>query len=180
MCGCGAYDALALPQGLTGGNGHDARHEYLLLPKCAGARLAGTHCHHLLTGAPRSGGEEFTLYVEMACNGMFGVGNGGMIQPPDPDRRFALAAAELAGGPPTVQRKLSACPASRTHCDCSVGSRSVGAVLGPARHLRAGQAAGRRQVRRCAARGCVELPDRGRVTYRVVRAARSHTARCGA
>lgn len=37
------------------------------------------------------------VYVEVACNGMFGVGGGGMIQPPDPHRSFSLAVAELAG-----------------------------------------------------------------------------------
>nr|XP_033776797.1 alpha-mannosidase 2C1 [Geotrypetes seraphini] len=36
-----------------------------------------------------------TLYVEMACNGLFGSGNNCMIAPPDPDRKFVLQRAEL-------------------------------------------------------------------------------------
>uniref|UniRef100_A0A8C3JWG3 alpha-mannosidase n=1 Tax=Calidris pygmaea TaxID=425635 RepID=A0A8C3JWG3_9CHAR len=36
-----------------------------------------------------------TLYVELACNGLFGAGKGSMIAPPDPDRRFTLTKAEL-------------------------------------------------------------------------------------
>uniref|UniRef100_A0A8C8EAX0 alpha-mannosidase n=1 Tax=Otus sunia TaxID=257818 RepID=A0A8C8EAX0_9STRI len=40
---------------------------------------------------PRS----LTLYVELACNGLFGAGKGSMIAPPDPDRRFTLSKAEL-------------------------------------------------------------------------------------
>lgn len=41
-------------------------------------------------------GREHTFYVEMACNGMFGVGkNGDDIQPPDMDRYFKLKQAEV-------------------------------------------------------------------------------------
>nr|XP_034968274.1 alpha-mannosidase 2C1 [Zootoca vivipara] len=36
-----------------------------------------------------------TLYVEVACNGLFGAGKGSMIAPPDPDKRFSLQKAEL-------------------------------------------------------------------------------------
>ncbi|KGL94651.1 Alpha-mannosidase 2C1, partial [Charadrius vociferus] len=36
-----------------------------------------------------------TLYVELACNGLFGAGKGSMIAPPDPERRFTLSKAEL-------------------------------------------------------------------------------------
>ncbi|KAM6351086.1 alpha-mannosidase 2C1 isoform 1-T1 [Alca torda] len=36
-----------------------------------------------------------TLYVELACNSLFGAGKGSMIAPPDPDRRFTLSKAEL-------------------------------------------------------------------------------------
>lgn len=36
-----------------------------------------------------------TLFVELACNGLFGAGKGSMISPPDPDRRFTLSKAEL-------------------------------------------------------------------------------------
>ncbi len=37
-----------------------------------------------------------TLYVEMAANGMFGVGKDGLINPPDPDRNFTLSMVEVA------------------------------------------------------------------------------------
>ncbi|XP_062998541.1 alpha-mannosidase 2C1 isoform X2 [Elgaria multicarinata webbii] len=36
-----------------------------------------------------------TLYVEVACNGLFGAGKGCMIAPPDLDKRFSLHKAEL-------------------------------------------------------------------------------------
>ncbi|XP_069758353.1 alpha-mannosidase 2C1 [Narcine bancroftii] len=35
------------------------------------------------------------LYVELACNGLFGAGQGSMIAPPDPQRKFTLHKAEL-------------------------------------------------------------------------------------
>ncbi|KAF7122120.1 hypothetical protein CNMCM5793_000076 [Aspergillus hiratsukae] len=40
-------------------------------------------------------GEEHTFYLEMACNGMFGLGKGARNQPPDPDRYFTLEKAEI-------------------------------------------------------------------------------------
>ncbi|KAL5402597.1 hypothetical protein PMIN03_010540 [Paraphaeosphaeria minitans] len=40
-------------------------------------------------------GNEHTFYVEVACNGMFGNGNGGSIQPPDPNRSFRLHVVEI-------------------------------------------------------------------------------------
>lgn len=36
-----------------------------------------------------------TLYVEMACNGLFGAGHGSMIAAPDPNRTFSVQKAEL-------------------------------------------------------------------------------------
>ncbi|KAL1928348.1 hypothetical protein VTP01DRAFT_2704 [Rhizomucor pusillus] len=63
-------------QGLTGGAGSDARHEYILT----------TNAH---------GGEIIQFYIEMACNGMFGAGNG-LIGPPDPNRFFNLNELDLA------------------------------------------------------------------------------------
>ncbi|KAG9341240.1 hypothetical protein JZ751_019681 [Albula glossodonta] len=36
-----------------------------------------------------------TLYVELACNGLFGAGQGSMIAAPDPERKFTLQKAEL-------------------------------------------------------------------------------------
>lgn len=40
-------------------------------------------------------GKWHTFYVEVACNGMFGNGNGGSIQPPDPNRSFQLHIVEI-------------------------------------------------------------------------------------
>jgi len=37
----------------------------------------------------------FTVQVEMACNGMFGAGDNGMIAPPDMERQFTLACCEI-------------------------------------------------------------------------------------
>lgn len=40
-------------------------------------------------------GKTHTFYVEMACNGMFGNANGDSIQPPNPNRYFQLAKADI-------------------------------------------------------------------------------------
>lgn len=50
--------------------GNDARHEYVLTTRARG-------------------GDPIQFYIEMACNGMFGAGNG-LIGPPDPNRFFNL------------------------------------------------------------------------------------------
>ncbi|KAF9086810.1 Glycoside hydrolase, 38 vacuolar alpha mannosidase [Mortierella sp. GBA35] len=63
-------------QGLTGDKGNDRRVEYTLLKKA-------------------KGGEVLDLWVEMACNGMFGTGMNGLINPPDENRTFKLAQVEL-------------------------------------------------------------------------------------
>ncbi|ORZ07655.1 galactose mutarotase-like domain-containing protein [Absidia repens] len=63
-------------QGLTGGAGSDARYDYILTP-------------HAL------GDDVIQFYIEMACNGMFGAGNG-LIGPPDPNRFFNLNELDLA------------------------------------------------------------------------------------
>lgn len=42
-----------------------------------------------------SDGEEHTFYIEMACNGMFGNGNGSANAPPDENRYFRLNKADL-------------------------------------------------------------------------------------
>lgn len=36
------------------------------------------------------------IHIEMACNGLFGAGDNGMIERPDPNRYFTLAQAEIA------------------------------------------------------------------------------------
>jgi len=64
-------------KGITGGYGGDRRVEYIIPPE---AREEGTH--------------EFV--IESSCNGMFGVPwNGDTIQPPDMNRYFSLASADL-------------------------------------------------------------------------------------
>ncbi|KAI8065635.1 glycosyl hydrolases family 38 N-terminal domain-containing protein [Gongronella butleri] len=71
------WDMDGLPlQGLTGGSGSDARHEYILTTQA-------------------QGGETIQFYIEMACNGMFGAGNG-LIGPPDPNRFFNLNELDIA------------------------------------------------------------------------------------
>lgn len=42
------------------------------------------------------GGEVIQLYIEMACNGMFGAASTGLISPPDPNRFFNLNEVDLA------------------------------------------------------------------------------------
>ncbi|KAG0332262.1 Glycoside hydrolase, 38 vacuolar alpha mannosidase [Podila humilis] len=64
-------------QGLTGGRGDDRRVEYTLARKA-------------------KGGEMIELYIEMACNGMFGVGKDDNINPPDENRTFTLTQVEIA------------------------------------------------------------------------------------
>lgn len=63
-------------QAFTGGGGSDRREFYSFAET-----TQRTHCQY--------------FYVEMACNGMFGNGKDGMIQPPDPQRVFTLAAVEI-------------------------------------------------------------------------------------
>jgi alpha-mannosidase len=63
-------------QGLTGGDSQK-RYDFILTESS-------------------KGGEQFLLYVEAAANGMFGAGNGGMINPPNPDLTFVLSLAEVA------------------------------------------------------------------------------------
>lgn len=64
-------------QGITGGFGGDRRVEYIITPE---ARKKGQH--------------EFV--IESSCNGMFGIPwNGDTIQPPDMNRFFQLASADL-------------------------------------------------------------------------------------
>eukprot|EP00002_Diphylleia_rotans_P021275 TRINITY_DN4145_c0_g2_i1.p1 TRINITY_DN4145_c0_g2~~TRINITY_DN4145_c0_g2_i1.p1 ORF type:complete len:1050 (-),score=183.94 TRINITY_DN4145_c0_g2_i1:75-3224(-) len=64
-------------QGLSGGDRHDKRLYY---------RLA----------APARGGERTTLMIEVACNGLFGVGKGGDIFPPDEHKTFSISKIEIA------------------------------------------------------------------------------------
>ena len=71
------YHILTPSIGITGGYGGDRRVEYIIPQE---AREEGTH--------------EFV--IESSCNGMFGVPwNGDTIQPPDMNRYFSLASADL-------------------------------------------------------------------------------------
>lgn len=64
-------------QGITGDFGGDRRVEYIIPPD---VRKHGTH----------------SFVAEATCNGMFGVPwNGDSIQPPDPNRYFKIASADL-------------------------------------------------------------------------------------
>ncbi len=38
----------------------------------------------------------YTLYVEVAANGLFGAGEGGLINPPDPSRHYPLSTVDVA------------------------------------------------------------------------------------
>lgn len=58
-------------QGLVGGDHHCRRADYPLLSNAVG-------------------GESILLYVETTCNGLFGAGRGGDIEPPNPDKWYAL------------------------------------------------------------------------------------------
>jgi len=50
-------------------------------------------------------GKEHTIYVEMACNGMFGNAPGGdSIQPPDPNKFFRLDRAEIVAVNPDARQ----------------------------------------------------------------------------
>lgn len=61
--------------GLTGGTGNDR------------------HIDFPFTESAKAG-DKFEFYIEMACNGMFGCGEG--INPPPPDRKYKLTTAEIA------------------------------------------------------------------------------------
>jgi alpha-mannosidase len=64
-------------QGITGGYGFDRRVE------------------HIIPAAARSAGI-YEIVIESTCNGMFGVPlDGDTISPPDPNRYFALASADI-------------------------------------------------------------------------------------
>lgn len=64
-------------QAFTGGCGHDRRDLCIITDMIAVEE------------------DYIELYLEMACNEMFGNAVGGMIKPPDPNRSFTLASCEL-------------------------------------------------------------------------------------
>ncbi|KAJ7388841.1 Alpha-mannosidase 2C1 [Desmophyllum pertusum] len=72
--------------GLTGGDGHQQRTDYVISSKATPGR--------------------YILYVEMAANGMFGAGKDGLINAPDPTREYTLSMAEIAVFDTTVYEVL--------------------------------------------------------------------------
>ena len=81
------YDYRGLPiQGFTGGGGSDRRDLCFLLND---NELPLSNRDHEIENSFRY------YYVEMACNGMFGNGGGGMINAPDPNRSFTLSTARI-------------------------------------------------------------------------------------
>ncbi|XP_048828370.1 alpha-mannosidase 2C1 isoform X2 [Brienomyrus brachyistius] len=63
---------------------------------CQGLTKEGEKTSYVLTTSLKN--EEphsLTLYVEMACNGLFGAGKGSMIAAPDPNKMYTLQSAEL-------------------------------------------------------------------------------------
>uniref|UniRef100_A0ABM5EXU9 alpha-mannosidase n=1 Tax=Pogona vitticeps TaxID=103695 RepID=A0ABM5EXU9_9SAUR len=61
-----------------------------------GLTTEGEKTSYLLTESLKeTDPHSLTLYVEVACNGLFGAGKGSMIAPPDPDKKFSLHKAEL-------------------------------------------------------------------------------------
>lgn len=69
-------------QGLVGGNHWARRADYPLFPD--------------RPNSVGQMGETLTVYVEIACNGLFGAGRGGEIEPPDRTRYFELEECCLA------------------------------------------------------------------------------------
>ncbi|GAB0493131.1 hypothetical protein MMPV_004404 [Pyropia vietnamensis] len=80
--------------GLVGGRGMCSRVDYDLGKDVdvAAAAAAATRATAATTATPL----HVRLYVEVACNGLFGVGAGGDIEPPDSTKTFALATARVA------------------------------------------------------------------------------------
>lgn len=94
-----------LMQGLTGGDGGDRRTEFILKREhCIGEPAASSSAP--FSASPSLAGCTFELYIEMAANGMFGVGSG-FIGPPEPDRSFTLSVAELGWFDPEYARLRS-------------------------------------------------------------------------
>ncbi|XP_048724339.2 alpha-mannosidase 2C1 isoform X1 [Caretta caretta] len=61
-----------------------------------GLTKEGEKTSYILTeGLEEAEPHSLTVYVEVACNGLFGAGKGSLIAPPDPDKKFTLNKAEL-------------------------------------------------------------------------------------
>jgi alpha-mannosidase len=70
-------------QAFTGGSGHDRRDLCIFTNQ------------EDLTSTEEEDPKDITLFVEMACNGMFGNGQNGMIRPPDPNKSFTLSDVQI-------------------------------------------------------------------------------------
>ncbi|XP_075753510.1 alpha-mannosidase 2C1 [Pelodiscus sinensis] len=61
-----------------------------------GLTKEGEKTSYILTEALKeTDPHSLTVYVEVACNGLFGAGKGSLIAPPDPEKKFTLNQAEL-------------------------------------------------------------------------------------
>lgn len=58
--------------------------------------------HFTLTEKASRHGSHHVVHIEMACNGLFGAGQGSQIAPPDHNRQFALSKVEVA----VIDRKV--------------------------------------------------------------------------
>lgn len=75
-------------QGLVGGDHWARRADYPLFPERKDSIARG--------------GETLRLYVEIACNGLFGAGRGGDIEPPDMDKYYTFEECCLTVFDPTA------------------------------------------------------------------------------
>lgn len=73
-----------LLQSFTGGSGSDRRDIFIVSESAVS-------------------GDKRSYFVEMACNEMFGNGNGGMIKPPGPNKTFTLSTLQLVSINPDGQ-----------------------------------------------------------------------------
>ncbi|KAK1860532.1 hypothetical protein I4F81_003121 [Pyropia yezoensis] len=82
--------------GLVGGTGMCSRVDYNLREDVEAAAAAAATAAARAGSAAPAAPLHVQLYVEVACNGLFGVGAGGDIEPPDEAKTFALATARVA------------------------------------------------------------------------------------
>lgn len=82
--------------GLVGGTGMCSRVDYNLREDVEAAAAAAATAAARAGSAAPAAPLRVQLYVEVACNGLFGVGTGGDIEPPDEAKTFALATARVA------------------------------------------------------------------------------------
>lgn len=61
--------------------------------------MAGATAHAMFLHPERPPGGEVIndVYIEVAANELFGVGDGGLIKPPNADKSYTLSQADIAG-----------------------------------------------------------------------------------